>query len=1170
MRRARLAAHRAPVVGLAIKAVLGLVFVFVGGLLSIAWPHDACAEPSGAPVPRVPRLKGVRAERSAHPNPDDDVTVLPSARTEVSQLPSASLDNAPDISPFLGLALVGVDVVLDDPLWPDVAKPSLASMRAGDRVTPSLVRKAIAEALATGHFADARVELVREGALVRASVHLMPRKVIDSVRVDLHEVALDRDELLRDAELLTDGELVAGEVPRHRQRIEATLQRRGFPAPTVTIDTRATSDPSRVLVVVDIVAGAPRRIERRLIYPFGGTPEGASDAEGAYQAKAGAIADEFSLDAADAALQTRLRGRGWHRADVSHDMVLHKGLVALRVRVDFGTRYETRYEGNDRYDKTTLDDMLDVTNETDRTPNHLVQKVRDYYVKHGFLDAKVRLETRGTKDDATSYLVFHVIEGLPVTVASRGYPCLREDDVRRLSEGGPRSASSIGSEIDSFLEEELPGNDLLVAPSSKGLDRTIGRSGGDVDNRPEPLAMSPTTVYAPETYERAVQHIQELYRSEGFLSAQVGPVQVLRRTCDPRSAPGECRRTPTPPDPPDVCTYDASGLPLPVVPLEAGSTCVPDEARGIVCQARVSLRIPVKLGPRTQLWDLAFSGAHALPPAKLAEAAAVSLGSWVSTVKIEEARRRISEAYKEEGYAFIDAKYTLEFAPDRTRARVRFQIAEGEQVLVRHLVIRGNTFTNTAAIERRVALALGEPYRASLVRKTEERIATLGAFASVDVALENPYVPQRNKGVIITVVERPRQYTEIAPGFSTGEGFRLAAEYGHRNLWGNAIQLTLRLQLAYIPTPLIIDPTARDNYRDLKALARLGMRATGSVVFPEIGLGPLVRSGVDALLVHDLQRDFYITKVAAIPNINWRPVSQFQATLFNSFEFNNSRIFQAGTIDAYLRSLAQQGFNTTDLVRQLLVPDGASYVVAQRLLATWDRRDNTFNASNGTYIVSGIEHVDGFPVQDADTIGSGIDKPNESHFLKLTQTFGGYIPLPKGIRFAALTRLGANIQLTQTSATYPDRLFFLGGVDSMRGWNLNSFIPQDDVDRIFRDQAKPDFLDATGETPAARNPNKFTPGTKPIRGGNLMINERLEVRIPIRGPFETVVFGDLGNLWVDPAYPFRKGVFPLRAAVGTGLRVQTPVGPLAVDYGFNVTRESYEDLGALNFAIGLF
>jgi len=42
------------------------------------------------------------------------------------------------------------------------------------------------------------------------------------------------------------------------------------------------------------------------------------------------------------------------------------------------------------------------------------------------------------------------------------------------------------------------------------------------------------------------------------------------------------------------------------------------------------------------------------------------------------------------------------------------------------------------------------------------------------------------------------------------------------------------------------------------------------------------------------------------------------------------------------------------------------------------------------------------------------------------------------------------------------------------------------------------------------------------------------------------------------------------AAVGSGLRAQTPVGPLAVDYGFDVTRKSYEDIGAIDFAIGLF
>ena len=1151
-------------------AQLVLALALVLGMTRDGHAQRPAPAPSSAPRPAPPRLRPVA---------DEEVSVLKPPPPPTSTTPPPDIAAPPDLTPFVGRPLAGVDVVMDDDRWPDEHPPTISEMRAGDRVTPALVRKAIAEALASGHFADAHVELSNEGAGVRATVHVMPRKVIDSIRLDTHDAPIDGDELLRDAELSIDGEIVGRDVNRHRAKIEALLQRRGFPSPTVSITTRGTDDPLRAVVIVDVVAGAPRNIERRVIYPFRGTQGAVEDAEKSYTMKRGARADEVALEAADAALQDRIRGRGWHRADVTHDMVLHRGLVVLRVRIDFGTHYQTRYEGNEHFDKSSLDEVLDLENETDRTPNHLLQKVRDYYVKHGFLDADVKLEARGTASDPINYLVFHVTEQQRVFVAARAYPCLREEDVKKLSEGGPPSAKAIGSEIDSYLDEELPGNDILVPPSSKGLDDQIGPL-ANKGARPVPIELDPSGVYAPETYERAVQHVQELYRSEGFLAAQVGPVQVLRRRCDPRSPPGECRPLRVTESPPDVCTYDATGLPLPVPPLEKEAACVPDPAKSLLCESRVWLRIPVKLGPRTQLWDVAFTGVHSLSQTELASAADVKLGSWVSTVKIDEARRRIADAYKEEGYAFVDVKYALEQSPDRTRARVRFIVSEGEQVYVRSFVVRGNVFTKTTTIERRIALTIGQPYRASEIRKTEERIATLGAFASVEVALENPYVPQRNKVVVITVVERPRQYTEVAPGFSTGEGFRLATEYGHRNLWGNAVQLTLRLQLAYIPTPLIIDPTARSNYRDLELIARLGMRATGSIVFPEIGLGPLVRTGVDGILVHDLQRDFFITKLAAVPNVNWRPVSEFQITLFQSFEFNNSRIFGAGSINDYLTSLLAQNFNITDLQRQLLVPDGESYVFAQRLLVSWDRRDNAFNASKGTYVVTGIEHVDGYPLGSRDT---SVDRGRtESHFFKLTETFGGYVCLtrcgdrPEGaskgsIRIAALTRLGANMQITSTSATYPDRLFFMGGVDSMRGWNLNSFIPQDDVDRIFKDKDQPDLVeDPNHPGTQISNKGKFTANTKPLRGGDLMVNERVELRIPVRGPFETVVFCDMGNLWIDPAYPFQKGAFPVRAAVGSGIRVQTPVGPLAVDYGFNVTRESYEDVGALNFAIGLF
>ncbi len=1119
----------------------------------------------------APDVRAQASAKSVAKADPDDVTVIPPPPPPSPPSTVPALFAAADVARFAGRPVRVIDVVVDDRRWADVRVPSLSTVRYGDPVTAADLRLLMQEALKTGDFAWARAELDDAGEGVRVVVHLMPRKLVESVQLDLHGAPLDGADLLRVTELQEESELVAQDMDVYKSRVENVLRRHGFPSPIVRLQTRGTNDPLRVVLLVDADPGAPLRVERRLFYPVRGTAADLAPFQRAYTVQAGDRADEPALVASDTELELLLRKKGYHRAEVSHDVVVHRGIMTLRVRVDFGTRYEVRYDGNAHYDASTLDEHLALEEETDRSPSHLSEKVRDFYVKHGYLDAEVRLEQRGTPGDPVTYLVFHVRENDRVRVSQWQFPCLHEKEVKRM-EGSPPTSKDILREIDSYLEEELPGDDLLYLPPASGVDQLL--AGDDRRGaRPDPVRLEPTRAYAPETYERAVQHVQEIYRSAGFLSAQVGPVQVIRRRCDPRSAPGTCR--PLDPTEPisDVCAYDRSGMPRSVPPLPPSQSCVPDPDNGVSCEPTVQLRIPVQLGPRTVLFDVAFSGVRSSTPKKLAEVAGVKLGEFVNGVKLDEARRRVADAYREEGYAFVDVRYALELSPDRTRARVRFIVAESEQVFVRDIVIRGNVHTNTSAIKRRIALEVGQPYRASDIRKTEERIATLGTFASVTVALDNPYVPSRNKTVVITVIELPRQYTEVQPGFSTGEGFRLATEYGHRNLTGNGIALTVRLQLAYIPTAFIIDPVARENYSKLDSedpRERVGARFTTSMIFPEVGLGPLVRTGVDALYVHDLLRDFYITKIAGVPNITYRPIKEVAISFFQSVEYNNVSIFREGNISAYLASLAAQGRSTTDLQRLLLVPDGKSYAISQRVLVTWDRRDNAFNAARGTYVVSGIEHVDAYPFDFDQTLVA-----QESHFLKFTETFGGYIPLPKGLRIAALTRVGANVQLTQNSVTYPDRFFFMGGVDSMRGWNFNSFIPQDDIDRITADEGKPDLVpnpnaSQTGQPAEIPNTDKFTDTSRPVRGGNLMINERIELRIPIRGVFETVVFTDIGNLWIDPRYPFDRGEFPMRAAVGSGLRIQTPVGPFAIDYGFNITRKRYEAPGAINFAIGLF
>ena len=131
----------------------------------------------------------------------------------------------------------------------------------------------------------------------------------------------------------------------------------------------------------------------------------------------------------------------------------------------------------------------------------------------------------------------------------------------------------------------------------------------------------------------------------------------------------------------------------------------------------------------------------------------------------------------------------------------------------------------------------------------------------------------------------------------------------------------------------------------------------------------------------------------------------------------------------------------------------------------------------------------------------------------------------------------------------------MGGFDSMRGWLQDTFMPQDYADQIA---AKHDLC-----------MNSSNDCLIPLRGGNLMINPRVELRFPLYGALDGTLFADFGNLWVDPTY-IEDHPFTLRADVGPGVRLQTPVGPLVFDYGINVTRRFYEDFGAFHFAIGLF
>lgn len=1104
------------------------------GQLSAVGSSEADEE---RPRPSEPTTPGATAPTSGRPveRPDKEAD-----EPSVGRIPE--LGPAPALGSLLGRSITRVEVIPVGGRWEE--RPTPRFVRAGDTLTSELARRAMLELTDTGRFANVSAEAESDGSGVVLRLKVVPRRLVASIRIN--GGVLDAEETLRAARVRTGSELTAAELAGIARRVQELYVRRGHPAAAVRIDALDTDDPLRVVLLLDVVAGEPRRVDRRrfLVWPSPKV-DGLTDALATYAVADRDRADEDEIAAADRELEKTLRVRGWHRATVSHQLRLVGARTELAVDIKAGPLVRLKFEGIQRFDSSQIERTLELEDNDDRSPSTLAERIEKFYVARGFLDVEVGFTERGAADAPIHDLVFKVREHQQIRIVGREYPCLT----------GSRGARDVGSEVDSFLSEELPGADILSSVDPRVVDRLFGPQ-GTTGARPVPFEPNPWMTFVPEVYERAMKHVQDLYRSEGYLSATVGPAQLLRRRCDPHSPPGRCvplgpRRRPK-----SACSYDEIGLPLEEPPTDAALACTPDPRKGVSCEPDAVLHVPVKLGPRTYLYDVGFEGNKAFVEKRLADVAELELGKPASQVELDKARRRLLDAYAEEGFAFAEVDAALELSPDRTRARAIFTISEREQVKVSRIVIVGARITNESLIRSRVALQIGQPYRRSDVRKTEERLASLGVFSTVTVGLEDPYVPAKEKAVVITVQERKPQYLDIRPGFSTGEGFRITFEYGHRNLGGEAIPLTLRVQLGYLPNELILEEDVRKKYDELDVGERLERRNSALIEFPDVGLGPLFRLSVEGLDVRDNARDFGLTKDAGIVTLTYRPVRQFSAFIGGSLELNNATIFgseQKGALEQYV----QQNPRSAGLFR---VPEGTTVAVAERIGFSWDRRDNPLGASKGTLLSSSVEHVRATPNE---TGGDGVfDPPKVSQFLRLTQRVAGYVRLSdKGLALAGSLRWGMNQQLRDGSRTYPDRLFFLGGVDSVRGFLQDSMIPEDIAQQLL-------------DPASGLQLNQVV-----IRGGDAFVNPRLELRVPLSGNVQTGLFLDAGNLWRDPqkVNPLR-----LRYAIGSGLRIGTPIGPLVFDYGFNVEQildelypnrieqRYWEPLGAFHFSIGLF
>ena len=161
---------------------------------------------------------------------------------------------------------------------------------------------------------------------------------------------------------------------------------------------------------------------------------------------------------------------------------------------------------------------------------------------------------------------------------------------------------------------------------------------------------------------------------------------------------------------------------------------------------------------------------------------------------------------------------------------------------------------------------------------------------------------------------------------------------------------------------------------------------------------------------------------------------------------------------------------------------------------------------------------------------SGLGLNSEYHFTKIILDLRRYRQITEGLIFAARIKLGT-IQSHDDSKFVPvEERFFSGGTSSIRGWPRSELGPR-------------------------------TENGSPI-GGKSLVEGSVEFRYPIWGLVSGVVFSDFGNVWVGSSEYKADG---LRYALGCGLRVATPIGPIRLD----IARPVYDEDDKLQFYISV-
>lgn len=845
--------------------------------------------------------------------------------------------------------------------------------------------------------------------------------------------------------------------------------------------------------------------------------------------RGGPFYPDQEAEGATARVQRALRDAGWRRARVA-PLEVESDEAGLRVRVSVELGSATRLNRvvlngdpvlNARQARRWLRPLGVVPGRrvTASAADASRAAIRDHLVDRGWLDAVVKVGVKiDPADHRSADLGVLVDAGPRLTLHTRGRGLPGDAELREIL--GLVAGERLGRASVSDLEERLrtwftnrgrfeaqvhiayaeqASEVHLDIEARRGRRHTLGKveASGALTFNARYLAgalreAAPETlgrgIVTREAVESALDTVQAFYRSQGFLDASLSLVSLT---------PGRPR--------------------LGQVPLQ--------------------LLLAVVEGPRTTLTALSAEGGIlpeddglSIEAPAVHRAAEALIGKPYDPASLDAVAREIADAYRRAGYLNVDVRAEATLTPVDAasgRAEGRLRIVPGQQLRLRSVIIQGNRRTRRQVIARELQLDVGAPVSPLAIEQGRNALYALDLFRSVSPALVGD--DDRSRDLVVTVDEKPNILTELGGGVSTDQGLAARARVSHRNLAGLGQRLSAlgQVGIGWAGDDWTLDaaePTWRAALRyEAPYVPARGYRLIAELLLQEAVQEPswrLVRSGASV-------------------GVQGRWGERTEAILDYHYQFRKLEDADPGVFVSGEPWWPVSGGALDDL------PDTPTEVRRQGgtgLTVVYDARDDRFNPRRGSLITLAAEAGDPLSASPA--------------FLKALGRVEQLIPIgPLILDLSGRGGIGW-VAGTHTTLAVEDR-FTLGGSGSLRGFKRDTVGPANRVGRPNVDY--PSQIDPlVNATSLESTPTHWVP-----TGGDALAVLSAELRIPLVVfglDFQTtslVFFADVGRVgFLDPTVYTTSGQEgldrALRAGVGPGLHLATPIGPAAVDLGINV------------------